>query len=110
MHTNVAWPSVIKYEDADELLFIGSQQDWLSNPEIGNVRFQGGDVLIDSEGVVYPLAGGRAAALQGSSHCLSLDEALDLVRQHASVCGHCCVSKMGAPSIRAALQLVAVIE
>lgn len=107
---DVAWPSVIKYEGAEELLFVGSERDWLLNPEIVSVQFQAGDLLIDSDGQVYSLAGKGPSALQGSSEQLSLEEVLDLVRQHASVCGHCCVSKMGAPSIGAALQLVEVIE
>ena len=110
MNSHIAWPSVIKYKDTEELLFISSQQDWLTNPEIGNVRFQAGDSLIDSAGLLYPLAGSRDSALQGGSQQLLLEEVLDLVREHASVCGHCCVSKMGAPSIAAALQLVEVIE
>lgn len=110
MHSDVTWPSVIKYQNTEELLFVGSPQDWLANPEIGNSRFQAGDTLIDSDGRVYPLKGDRATAVQSSSQQLSLQEVLELVRQHASVCGHCCVSKMGAPSIGAALQLVEVIE
>lgn len=110
MQSDVTWPSVVKYENTDELLFIGSLKDWLANPEIGNVRFQAGDTLIDSTGQAYPLLGIGSAAVQGASKQFSLQEVLELVRQHASVCGHCCVSKMGAPSIAAALQLVEVIE
>lgn len=107
MHKQVTWPAVVKFNNTDELLYAGSIEDWQSNSEMGGASFQAGDLLIDSAGRVYNLVTG---ADYNDQQQRTLAEVIELVRQHASVCGHCCVSKLGAPSIRDALQLVDLIE
>jgi len=102
----ILWPAIVSLKDIDELLFVGSQQQWESEADFKPVRFQPGDQLIDAAGSVFSLGENELV----ESDAVTLDQVLDLVRQHASVCGQCCVSKMGAPSITDAIRMVEHIE
>ena len=103
---SIQWPAIVSLKGVDELLFVGSLNLWESDAEFNPARFQPGDRLIDTSGGVYSLGGLKPIA----DNVLSHEQVLELVRQHASVCGQCCVSKMGAPSIRDAIQMVQHIE
>lgn len=93
-----------------ELQYVESASEWLSDTRFVAAKFYPGDELIDSAGDVYSLAGADSGTLQHTGVTLSADAVLELVKQHASVCGHCCVSKMGASSRAEAIQLVQHIE
>ncbi len=109
-NTAVIWPAVVKCRDDDELTYVDSLQQWSTDPDCAMKQFQVNDILIDSQGAVYTLVQVDSTGLQEKVDRLSLDQVLELVKQHASVCGQCCVSKMGAPSIAAAIQMVRYIE
>lgn len=104
----VSWPSIVSYQNDDELIYIESEDQWLA--ELAAGQLEAGDRLIDSAGVVFAPDKEDTSCLFASSDPMTLDGILQLVRKHASVCGHCCVSKMGAPSRVDAIQLVKEIE
>lgn len=106
----VVWPAIIKCRDDEELTYVDSLQQWSTDPDCAAKNFQVNDLLIDSEGAVYSLVQLESTPLPEKPDRLSLDQVLELVKLHASVCGQCCVSKMGAPSIAAAIQMVRYIE
>lgn len=102
----IQWPAMVKFEDIDELVFVGSQQLWDTDTNLSSAGFQVGDRLIDAIGGVYELDMG----VSPTDESLTLEQVLELVQQHASVCGQCCVSKMDVPSIYEAIKLVEHIE
>ncbi len=105
MSYEVQWPCVLKFAGSDELQFVGSAGQWTGSADFQHVRYADDDWLIDSSGQVF---GALDETLSGLAIVdrLSLEQVVQLVRHHASVCGECCVSKMGAPSIEASIRLV----
>ncbi len=101
--TSVKWPAFIKPGHCDELEYVASAEQWQAHYVSG--KYLPDDKLIDSAGRCFSIGTSDADFV-----LLSLEELLELVRLHASVCGHCCVSKMGAPDVAAAVELVGGIE
>ncbi len=107
----IEWPAILKCQNDDELLFLPTEDAWLVHLNATPAR--SGDRLIDSRGICHVVEDAQATDAHIDAQFpvqLSLDEVLQLVRQHASVCGHCCVSKMGAPGIAQAVALVKEID
>ncbi len=105
---SVTWPAFIRHGHCDELEFIATEAEWWSH--YAEKRYLPDDRLVDSSGNSFQLNNSGAENFLNSLPPLSLDEVLDMVRSHASVCGHCCVSKMGAPDIASAVALVGDID
>lgn len=103
----IEWPAILKSSNDDELLFVATPAD-LQELQQG-AGLQAGDMLVDSGGMSFALNSDGVASEQPQQQ-MTLEEVLALVRRHASVCGHCCVSKMGAPGIAQAVALVDEIE
>ncbi|QSA96554.1 hypothetical protein JWZ97_15220 [Methylococcus sp. EFPC2] len=104
----VSWPAIIKYVNDDELTFINSPEEINSHPDLHDIRFNPGDVLIDAAGKVHALrnALGHIEIAQESEVALTLDFVVELVRKHASICGECCISKISATTIAEAIHLI----
>lgn len=99
----VTWPAFIKHGHSDELDYVETEAQWKSHYAGG--KYLPDDQLIDSAGRCYLPGVPDSVVTQ-----LELDDVLELVRLHASVCGHCCVSKMGAPDVGSAVGMVGVID
>lgn len=97
----VRWPAFIKYHNDDELHFLVSEAS--GQQLLVADALQKDDALIDSDGSRFVVS--TDGELRLENH-LSLAEVLTLARQHASVCGECCVSKMSAPDIASAVALI----
>lgn len=106
----IIWPAIIKYSGQHELFYISDEIAWNLNCDLRCSSFGLGDLLIDSDGVSYDLTDVREISLLRSNGSLNLGELTELVRYHASELGHCCVSKLGFPSIATALESVASFE
>lgn len=104
----IHWPAIIKYSNDDELTFVGSIEEWNKNPELHRFGYALEDVLVDSTGQVFALTdvNNDIVTPRKSGNGLNLDEIINLVRKHASVCGQCCISKINAGNIGNAIQLV----
>ena len=105
--SNVKWPAFIKCGHCDELSYVASASQWQMHYQSG--KYLPDDVLVDSSGLQLSLSSAGDATLPEPRQ-LALSDVLEIVRAHASVCGHCCVSKMGAPDIASAVELVGGIE
>ncbi|MEM7259565.1 MAG: DUF4144 family protein [Pseudomonadota bacterium] len=103
----IHWPAIIKSGNDDELHYVAGAVEWQAL--LRQAQLQLGDTLIDSQGRRFTTNGGDLELLRYQEQ-LTLEQVLDLVRQHASVCGHCCVSKMGAPGIAQAVAMVGQID
>ncbi len=109
----VVWPAIIVSEGVDELQFIESGENWRSG--LSGTSCVSGDLLVDSCGETYQLqidglVHSKAAPTLILHRSLEPHEVLELVKKHYAVCGQCCVSKMGAPSVAAAIQLVGALD
>jgi len=96
---SIDWPCLYQAQQSAELAFIADPAD-LQHAVAS--CWQPGDQLIDSGGKRY---------IQDNNDWVSdgtLDHTmvLQLVRQHASACGQCCVSKLYLPTIRQLVQMV----
>lgn len=104
----VAWPGLLKFQGDDELIFVNSFDELNSHPALLGGQFHPGDVLIDSAGRVYSPENrqSKIEIPKDAKETLSLDSVLELVRRHASSRGECCISKISAPTIPEAIELV----
>jgi hypothetical protein len=101
----VEWPALLQSPGSDELMYVPSVARWHALKTSSEV--QSGDRLIDSRGALFTIVADEPT---GPEVQLTLDEVIILVRQHASLCGHCCVSKLGASGIAEAVAMVRGIE
>lgn len=102
------WPAIIKYPDDAELLYIHSQAEWNSDTGLRSFNYDEDDYLIDSIGNIFTLTTRIDNSVQ-PKYCennKTLDDILGLVKAHASQAGSCCVSKLYAPSITEAFNIV----
>lgn len=104
----VVWPAVIKFSGDDELTFVRDLDDLNTHPELLDIRWSPGDLLIDAAGKVFTLHGRteRHQRPEACSQSVSLEYMVDLIRRHAANRGDCCISKIVASNTREALALV----
>ena len=103
----VKWPAFIKYGHCDELSYVASVSQWRELCK--SSKYLPDDFLVDSSGLQIALSS-SVDSTSLESRQLELIEVIEIVRAHASVCGHCCVSKMGAPDIASVVGMISVIE
>ena len=108
----ITWPVVIKFEGDNELSYVASQLEWESEESLSGVRYGPADQMIDSVGEVYHLnaySDGKVLP-RDSDTKIELEVVTELVREHASQLGNCCVSKLGFYSIADAVASVDEFE
>jgi hypothetical protein len=86
---------------------VPSQREWDKDPAIRDTQFQSADRLYDAQGREYLIHQPFIGELEASGLTISIDEAIQLIRQHASQDGACCISKLGANSFKEAFNIIA---
>lgn len=103
----ISWPAVIKHDGEDELIYIDSLEVWQNDEEMLLYLFSERDVLIDSQGKVFSLPDVQQhlddADILGQG---TLENMLELARNHAALTGTCCVTKIHAKSYKDVMLLI----
>ncbi len=103
---SITWPAVIQIKSDDELIYVKDEQQFLSDTGIQNMLLQAEDRLIDSKGNVYNLSKNIKLEIIPSKTSISLNEAKELLQNHLSSLGTCCVAKFDAHSVEEAFRYV----
>lgn len=106
-----AWPAIFRSSGDRELVYIESRHQLRQLvgqlPGLGD----GEDQLIDSVGWTFSVAEREGDfEIQSSGYRQTLEQILELVRDHAAQEGACCVAKLYAPSIPEAIAIVASMK
>lgn len=101
------YPVVINMHGIDELILLQDAAAWHAEPHLQTMPISAQDRLIDSTGAQFSLHAYRSGALITAGSALTLAEVMILIQHHAAQDGACCVAKINAPSISAALQMLA---
>ena len=104
----ILWPAIIKYEGESELTFISSESEWECDPDLHFFSYEDGDVLIDSAGAIYTLDQRIDNCIQPKStgRYFDKDDVLEIVKEHFSFIGQCCVSKFAINTIAEGVAIV----
>ncbi len=102
----IHWPAIIKLHGDHELIYVPSQFEWDNDPVIRATIFELSDRLYDSHGREFMVHQPFIGELEPTGQTLSLDEAIQLIRFHASQDGACCVSKFAADSHKEAFSII----
>ena len=104
----INWPAVIKFDGDDELIYIGSADEWLRDAQSLLYHHKGDDYLIDSSGCIFNLEHINDDILnpQGTGSQISLQDFIRLVRIHASNAHRCCIEKISFRNIAEGIRLV----
>jgi hypothetical protein len=105
----INWPAVINYEGDDELVYIGSEEEWLRDAESHMYNHKDSDRLIDSSGNVFSLdhVDDDIRRHPAEGNRIALEDFIKLVRIHASNSHRCCIEKINFRSIAEGISLVA---
>lgn len=105
----INWPALLHCHQDAELLYVEDIQAFESIRTSGEMN--NFDQLIDSHGQIFnPCNSHQNSNAQTPSNTLSLEDILELVKAHAAQAGSCCVAKLYAPSIAAAIVMVNAID
>lgn len=108
MASVIHWPAMIHCEGDDELTYVADMQNWLADNDLSSAYYDQADRLIDSQGqqfVLTDLFDGVIKPLPLNRY-LEISEVVSLLRNHFSVTGACCVSKIQADSIASCLAML----
>ena len=114
----ITWPAILHYLGQAELAYIPSRQAWENEQKSHTLQFQTMGRLIDSTGRIFSLRDIANAQVEtpASFHArpipaefVTLQEVIELLRAHAAQSASCCIAKISAPSIAAAIRLVDTI-
>ena len=108
MTESIQWPAMIKYGGDDELIYIHDQQEWLSDDDLSQFGYAAGDLLVDSTGRAFSLQAQPADRVEpvSTNEEVSPQQATEWIRNHFSVSGACCISKIHANSVAECLQML----
>ena len=97
----VHWPAFVKYAGDNELTFVSDSQQWRNDVDLSGYEYEQDDCMVDSVGTVFTLPENNAGPIvpRKGEDCLSLVDVVNLVREHFSSNGDCCVSKIAPRSI-----------
>ncbi|WNC72054.1 DUF4144 family protein [Thalassotalea psychrophila] len=103
----ITWPALIKHDGEDELIYISSLIEWQNDEEMLLYIFTDRDVLIDSAGKVFSLSVLQADINSNDYLAVaSVDNMVELVRDHAAIARQCCIEKINCQTTRQAVELV----
>lgn len=100
------WPAVVRLAADAELALVLDNEQWRALCAGYGSGFPADSVLVDSAGIAFDLSHDDRAAIRE----VSVHELTTLVREHASVLGHCCVSKLYASNAADAIALVVALD
>ena len=106
------WPAVICFAGHDELFYLASPEDWYAHVDEPGPGDSMNEVLIDSAGRRYALgpdAQNRLSLLARNGR-ETLDAIIERLQHYAAMNGMCCITKIAAPDIRQAIELVRSID
>lgn len=108
----ILWPAIIKYEGESELTFVDSASEWESDVDLHCFSYEEGDRLVDSTGGMYTLNQSVANCVKPEATGLSFDkdEILEMIKEHFSSIGECCVSKFGIKTIAEGIRFVGTVD
>lgn len=90
----IRWPAIIKYYGDPELLYIASEMEWQSDSTLHALGYELGDMLIDSQGQQFLLAGSvNGVIIEEAIGVITVDEMLSLIKKHWQSQNVCCVAK-----------------
>jgi hypothetical protein len=97
----VHWPAFVKFAGDSELTFVSDAQQWSNDADLSCYEYEQDDCMVDSVGTVFTLSKSAVEPIVPvkGEDCLSLVEVVNLVREHFSSIGECCVSKIAPRSI-----------
>lgn len=112
---HIQWPAILIQQEQAELVYLASEQEWQLEQQS---HIEEMSRLLDASGVTYNLSSTQRTQLKTdtrlcwrvSDDLLCLPQVLSLVRQHASVTGHCCTAKLGAESMEQIFEIMKYIE
>jgi len=91
----INWPAVIKYDGDDELIYVGSGEEWIRDAESHLYNHNCDDRLIDSSGDIFSLDHVRDDLInpESTGNQIVLEDFVKLARIHASNSHRCCIEK-----------------
>jgi len=108
--SEVIWPAYIKYGDAAELVFVSDELEWKVDADLSALRYEQGDFLVDSVGNTFALD-----EMEDEHVCLTIrqvklgnTEITQMIRDHFSTLGECCVAKISPRTIEECMRILRV--
>ncbi|GIU16358.1 DUF4144 domain-containing protein [Shewanella sp. MBTL60-007] len=106
---SLSWPVVLKLPQQDELIYLESMECYQA--QLGLLGKLDSGIVIDRHGTSYQINNpDKAQFLQRCTPQIPLNTLLDWTRQHASLAGQCCVSKLKANNIQSLFEIIEFIE
>lgn len=108
----INWPVVIKFDGDDELIYVGSEEEWQHDAASLCYNHQGDDCLVDSSGHIFRLGHLHDDSIntEDTGRQITLQDFIRLVRIHASSAHHCCIEKISFRTIADGIELVAGMD
>jgi hypothetical protein len=105
----IDWPAIIHVDGDDELVLVGSAQEWSSHDGWSAVEYSADDFLFDSGGQVYRLdcSSNGFAQPEATGRVVSISEFIALVKRHAALSSACCIEKIAFRNIEEGMAIVA---
>lgn len=102
------WPAIVKHSDDAEIIYVSEQSEWNADADLHDFEYDESDCLVDSSGNIFSLTtrDNNYVKPVPRGESMELHEILGLVKAHAAQQGSCCVSKLYAPTIAEALEIV----
>jgi hypothetical protein len=89
----ISWPCILKLEGDDELIFLGSEQDF--NSECRELIFSDDDYVIDANGLSYLIESESGELrLITTERILTVDEVTHLIRANEFTKAELCLTKI----------------
>ena len=86
----VSWPCILKLNGDDELIYLGSEQDFIS--ECRELLFSDDDHVIDSAGASYLIS--EEIALIKTKRIITVDDVTHLIRANEFKKAELCLTKI----------------
>ena len=105
----INWPAVIKFNGDDELVYIGSEEEWIRDAASHLYNHSDDDCLIDSSGDIFSLACAQDDIHDppATGDRINIESFIRLVRIHASSSHRCCIEKINFRNIADGISLTA---
>ena len=104
----ISWPGLICYAGEDEVTYVSSLDEWLSDADLYAFDYDDEDFLVDSEGFAFQLSAADLTLMDSLETIgnYPMDALNERVRRHLAALGNCCVSKLNLSSVSMAMQSI----
>jgi len=104
----INWPAFIRYAGDAELGFVSDENEWVNDADLSSFEYADGDFLVDSSGNTFSLGAMKNNQVIPEMEGRQLDcmEATQLIREHLSATGQCCVAKMKPLSLEECMSIL----